>query len=597
MSVKQVAFLFCWSFLILQACAPEPEINYPKWEKIVLDFEGPSTHEMADENPFTDYRLNARFRNGDQTVTVPGFYAADGKAAESSADSGNVWRVLFSPDKTGDWTYEISFRKGKNIAVSEDAEAGEALAFDGQTGKFSVFQPEEPVSLTGQRGRLKYIGARYLQFQENGAYYLKGGADSPENFLAYKEFDGTYASDTSLQFIKTYPSHIADWKAGDPTWQNGKGKGIIGALNYLACTCMNAIYFVTMNIEGDGRDVFPYRDHQDFTRFDVSKLAQWDIVFNHAQNLGILLHFVTQETENELLLDNGDTGFYRKLYYRELIARFAHHAQIQWNLGEENGPADFTPQGQNDAQRKAMATYLKDHDPYQNTVVIHTHAWKDYKDSILPPLLGFDKLDGLSVQIDHREMVHSEMLKWLRKSKETGRQWMCAMDEIGMWYTGVMPDAVNPDHDTIRQEVLWGSLMAGGAGVEWYFGYRYAHNDLNCEDWRSRENMWRQTQIALDLFEQSLPCWEMDSADELLSNEKAFCLAKEGEVYAVYLKNGSSNLNLEKVDEQYLVQWYNPREGGFRKSGVEIVEGGRTVNLGQAPENPEMDWAVLLTKR
>lgn len=56
------------------------------------------------------------------------------------------------------------------------------------------------------------------------------------------------------------------------------------------------------------------------------------------------------------------------------------------------------------------------------------------------------------------------------------------MDEIGFWHTGVLPDAINPRHDTIRKEVLWGSLMAGVAGVEWYFGARYDHNDLmfNC---------------------------------------------------------------------------------------------------------------------
>ena len=33
------------------------------------------------------------------------------------------------------------------------------------------------------------------------------------------------------------------------------------------------------------------------------------------------------ETENELLLDSGDTRKERKLYLREMIARFAHHPQ------------------------------------------------------------------------------------------------------------------------------------------------------------------------------------------------------------------------------------------------------------------------------
>ena len=49
------------------------------------------------------------------------------------------------------------------------------------------------------------------------------------------------------------------------------------------------------------------------------------------------------------------------------------------------------------------------------------------------------------------------------------------------------PDADDPSHDEVNGPVLWGNLMAGGAGVEWYFGYKFAHSDLNCEDWHSRD--------------------------------------------------------------------------------------------------------------
>ena len=49
------------------------------------------------------------------------------------------------------------------------------------------------------------------------------------------------------------------------------------------------------------------------------------------------MHFKTQETENEQLLDGGNVGVERKVYYRELIARFGHHLALNWNMGEENG--------------------------------------------------------------------------------------------------------------------------------------------------------------------------------------------------------------------------------------------------------------------
>ena len=63
----------------------------------VLNFQGLKLSELAANNPFLDYRLDVIFTNGDKTYTIPGFYAADGNAAETSGDSGNIWQVRFTP--------------------------------------------------------------------------------------------------------------------------------------------------------------------------------------------------------------------------------------------------------------------------------------------------------------------------------------------------------------------------------------------------------------------------------------------------------------------------------------------------------------------
>ena len=102
---------------------------------------------------------------------------------------------------------------------------------------------------------------------------------------------------------------------------------------------------MTMNIGGDGQDVWPWvgsperkgSPSNDHLHYDISKLGQWEQVFAHAQRKGIHLHFVLNESEeaNKRELDNGELGVERKLYYRELIARFGHHLALQWNLCEE----------------------------------------------------------------------------------------------------------------------------------------------------------------------------------------------------------------------------------------------------------------------
>ena len=559
-----------------------------KWHKVTLSFEGENLSEADEENPFLNYRLNVIFKNKNKTMVVPGFFAADGNAAETSAHTGNVWKVRFMPDEVGEWNYEVSFRKGLNIAVSDDIHEGEAVGFNGEKGSFNITEADTEGSAFRTKGRLKYNGTRYLRFADTNDPFLKGGTDSPENFLAFYEFDQTPAK-------HKYEPHAKDWNIGDPTWQDGKGKNIIGALNYLASKGMNSVYFLTMNIQGDGKDVWPWTNMHERYRFDCSKLDQWEVIFDHMDDLGLMLHIVTQETENELLLDIGETKTQRKLYYRELIARFSHHLAVTWNLGEENGPLGWTPKGQSDKDRKAMSKYLKTHDPYQNFVALHTHAHAHAQDLFLTPLLGYEYIDGPSLQVHNQHEVHELNAKWITESANFGKQWVVNQDEIGPANFGVKPDSVDPDHDDMRANVLWGSLMAGAAGVEWYFGYKLPHTDLNCEDWRSRDILWDQTRHALDFFNNYLPSERMVSNDDLTANDHDYVFANAGEVYAIYFPNfENTKLDLTGINNTFSVDWYNPKNGGaLQSSSVKHIEGGAVVSIGNPP-SLEGDWVALI---
>ncbi|MCD6288397.1 MAG: DUF5060 domain-containing protein, partial [Candidatus Hydrogenedentes bacterium] len=96
-----------------------------KWHKITLTFDGPPTSESAADNPFLNYRLDVTFTHSDgKSYIVPGYYAADGDAANTSAKSGSKWRAHFAPDRIGEWIWRASFRHGTNVAVSDDVAAG-----------------------------------------------------------------------------------------------------------------------------------------------------------------------------------------------------------------------------------------------------------------------------------------------------------------------------------------------------------------------------------------------------------------------------------------------------------------------------------------
>jgi hypothetical protein len=565
-----------------------------QWHRVTLSFAGPGTSEIAEDNPFLNYRLQVIFTNGARTYSVPGYYAADGNAGETSSESGNIWKVHFNPDTTGTWNYSVSFRKGENIAIMDDAEAGQPVASDGAKGAFNIAASDKHSPDFRAKGQLRYVGKHYLQFAGSKEYYIKGGADSPENFLAYEDFDGTYASDTARDNIKSWGPHIRDWKEGDPVWQGRKGKGIIGALNYLAFKGVNSVYFITMNINGDGRDVWPYTSHSERLRFDCSKLDQWEKVFEHMNRKGIVLHLLTQETENETLLDNGDTGLERRLYYRELIARFGHHNGLVWNLGEENGPDSGAPTAQNDEQRAAMANYFEAHDPVDHAVYIHTWPHAIHRKRVYAPLLGHEGFDGPSFQFSHNEPINEEVAYWLEKSREAGHPWVANLDETGPASHGVLHDAApHNNQDTLRAQALWGTLMAGGAGVEWYFGYKNAHHDLSAQDFRPWERVWNFTRHAVEFYQDHLPFIEMHPANDLTPVAGAFGFAKAGKIYAFYFPI-AREARIKLPAGSYSVEWFDPRNGGKLQQKKVVQASDAISGLGNPPNEPGKDWLVLV---
>jgi hypothetical protein len=138
--------------------------------------------------------------------------------------------------------------------------------------------------------------------------------------------------------------------------------------------------------------------------------------------------------------------------------------------------------------------------------------------------------------------------------------------------------------------------MAGGSGVEWYFGHAFPHMDINCEDFRSRERMWEQTRHAMEFFHRHLPFWEMEPSDQLAGKKNARVLARGDSLYAIQLPAGGET-TIELGKGNYEVRWFNPRAGGELQVGsVKSLEGPGAKPTGQPPSDPEMDWVVLIKR-
>jgi hypothetical protein len=524
-----------------------------RWHKVTVTLDGPAVSATATPNPFLDLRMDVTFTHAASKTTyrVPGFFDADGNAANTGASAGATWRAHLAPDQVGAWTYRISFRQGSGAAVADAATAGSALApFDGVSGSFTVAETDKKGRDFRAKGMLRYVNRNHLQFAGTGEYFLKVGSDSPENLLAYDDFDDTpnYTWEGRLggNFRKSWKPHVADWKSGDPTWKGDKGKGLIGALNYLASKGLNSQSFLTYSVHGDDRNVSPYIDSEDRTRISVAKMAQWEIVFEHMERLGIFMEFKLTEIENSWDMDAGDLGPERRLYYRELIARFAHHLGIYWNVGEEN---DNTP-----AMRKAFGHYIAATDPYKHLIVIHNiGSWE----RLYRPLMGkASAYRGASLQIDLYDVY--DVTRFLRMAADlAGAPWVIFLDEtrpgpagmaLGQVNAAVARDVADPGHDEGRKGALWANIMAGGAGMNTYVGFgtdvgeksttdaKIDVPDLMLQDFRVYDKWWDQMRIAHEFFTaNAVPFQDMTNRSELVST--GWALEGKGMLVA-YFPNG-----------------------------------------------------------
>ena len=596
-----------------------------QWHKVSLTMSGPYAHEQDNEpNPFLDVRMETTFTHADGTsYVVPGYFAADGNSSETSAESGNQWRTHFAPDRTGQWKYATSIVRGEKAAI--DTQASTTPLFQ-NSGSFTIADSDKTAPDLRSQGRLKYVGKHYLQHMGSGKYFLKAGADAPETLLGYADFDGTVANKPNKVPLKTYSAHVKDWAQGDPVWQGSKGKGLVGAISYLSSKGCNAFSFLTYNAGGDGDNVWPFIERNDKLHYDCSKLDQWSIVLDHGTAKGMYLHFKLQETENDdhldkqkktlswvpTCLDGGNLGDQRKLYLRELVARFGHNLALNWNLGEENT--------QSAKQQVDMIDYLRLIDPYDHHIVVHTYP--NQQDSVYDNLIGKkSSLTGTSLQNSHLKNTHWQTVKWVRKSAAAGKPWVVAFDESGSAAHGQCPDLGYRgfdgkdksgkyiyDQHLVRRQTLWGNVMGGGAGVEYYFGYKFVENDLVCEDWRSRDQSWDYCRICVEFFQKNkIPFQEMKPSDELVGTPKndndKYCFAKPGEIYLVYLANigslegGSFELDLSEHSGEFSVVWYNPQIGGdLIQDEQTTIAGGRKVNIASTKSGKD-DWLAIIKRK
>jgi|WetSurMetagenome_2_1015567.scaffolds.fasta_scaffold08878_2 hypothetical protein len=97
-----IAVLFLYGFSL---CA---QVKTEKWRIFELSLNGPK-----DGNPFTDVKVTGKFINGNDTISIQGFYDGDG-----------TYKIRFMPQREGEWHYmttsnakKLDNKKGSFICI------------------------------------------------------------------------------------------------------------------------------------------------------------------------------------------------------------------------------------------------------------------------------------------------------------------------------------------------------------------------------------------------------------------------------------------------------------------------------------------------
>jgi len=559
-----------------------------KWHTITVTFDGPSATDL-DSGTFLNYRLNVTFTNGSNSFAVPGFFAADGNAAVSGADSGTKWRVHFCPNAVGTWTYTASFRTGANVAIDPSATAGTAnTAIDGATGAFTVAASDKSAPDFRARGMLRYVNQHYLQFAETGDFYVKAGSNSPDNIFAYADFDNTPAA-------HTFAAHVADWTAQDSTW-GGKGKGLLGAINYLSSKGLNSQCIRVFNRPGPTQDVYPYVDSGAapwtsatvLKKFDCSKLDQWEVVFEQMTKKGLLINVDLSQPGNASYFEFAENlpstsnpfADTRKLFYREMVARFSHHCAITWNIVEATDANSMftadqtqTPSGQ---QLVNFATYIHSVDPYGHLVVCGTDLTEP--EPLYIPTVAADTneyVGGVSIINDMHEAYEYPSFYWFM-NQTAKKPYICFQDQV---YGGVPYFADTTVADSVAAqfgiEPLWPHLLDGGSGME--FNTENQGRQLN--DFRQFDRLWNQAAIA-QRFMSGLPLQSMyPGSGQITSHQTRYPYMQVGNDSLFIVKINSnfakyfdmSDTTEFKAGDKFTILWFIPKTGLYAKGTVDTI--------------------------
>ena len=480
-------------------------------------------------NPYEQVWLETTFIGPSETKTIPGFW-----------DGGNTWKIRFSPDSTGEWSYTTSSNDSDLVS----------------SGNFSCVT-------SNRKGGIKTaLNSGYHFIYENGTPFWWFGetnwaafrSDPAEN-LNYETFKNYVDVRASQRFNYIHGNVLAGANEG--------GEPFTGAMG---------------------------------TRINPGFWQEIDNRIKYMNDNGITSGILLAWKSDKLGLGTGNPVFdfdwtdfpdqeSRLAYCKYLAARYGAFNVVWIISGEYDEAPGYQPGTAPEWEQLALE--IKNNDPYNRLITIHgtgkvgnfaNENWMSFGDY----MQIYTNLSNavLTARNFNKPVINAEYAYFLRDSDGDG-----VVDK--------------PNSATIEEfrHASWDIVMAGGYFVTG-FGSTYlgGRRDPGLFNVNASRNDPAEVELGL-IFEffNSFEWWKFQPlADPFNGSGIKYCLSDFDSNYVVYIRNTASPVHLQLTNtglNYYTITRYDPR------TGVWLVLPGQADDSSLELVNPDnQDWLYFIKK-
>jgi hypothetical protein len=477
------------------------------------------THDFAfraqvENNPF-DVELTGEFRGPDGALLrIPGFH-----------DGGGVWKIRFSPTRTGSW----SLRTVSPVA-----------ALNGRTEAGIRCTPNTNPDIHGAL-RVDPAHPYHFVWEDGARYFLMGyecdwlwaiGMRDPDRGDMRRFVDQLASRGFNHVILNVY--------AHDTTWNTGRRN----------------------QWDYGPPELFPWEgtnEQPDHSRLNPEFFRAYDRVIEYLRDKGIVAHLMIK-VYNKLVNwpPPGSRGEER--WFRYIAARYQACSNVVWDFSKE---AYYE---KDNALQKKLIDLVRATDAYHRPTTVHDHDAYDW-DPVLNANLDF--------RSDQQHSQWAEMVAFDRAVRKR------PVVNVEFGYERGVEDL--PTYRVMQDwpEVLrraWLIYLAGGYGV-----YYYSNTAWDLIKPEPEPPGYARFQLLKETLS-ALPYWRMEPANRLAVEGP--CLAQEGEAYACYAEGKRITVNLTGMAPSSTAEWIDTWTGVKRSAvidrpGVHAIE--KPKDFGEAP--------------